>query len=311
MMLEDDDPAHRATQPTASRRQRLDPVDKSAAYLPWQRAAQLSSCQLYWMPVHSYPIPFRQRQWLLRFWDEFSNTIAATRRAKAELFLQMKVIQPNLRDAFLRHSRQFSPVFGLSRRPGSALPDLPDEQYIQDLQKGRRSYDHKELQPDYCYWFLYKDEKRQREAFLGHGGLAAFYKRPDPETKAPKIEIPRRLQNDERFRSILAQFDLQRLTEGLQSLQSPFLKKSKEIFGSGLENELQYPGLLFIVPLFESTCFFEASNDDIQQWFSVFDICLTESPKDKGVLLASRCDIEDDLIVLLERLRQEGYMYPQ
>ena len=306
-----DDPHDRVMQTIDGRRQRLDPVDKSPAFLPWQRAWQLSACQLYWMPVHSFPVPFRQRKWLLRFWQEFSNTIAAKCETKAELFLQMKAIQPALRDPFLRNTREFSPIFGLSRRPGSPLPALPDEQYIQELQKGQRAYNHKELQPDYCYWFLYKEEERQRDAFFGQGGLTALYIKPAPEPKAQKVEIPKRIQNDEKYSGILAQIDLQRLNDGMASLQSPFLKKSKEVFGKGLENELQYPGLLFIVPLLDSAAFFEASTEDLDQWFSLFDFYLGESQKDQGILLASKSDIENDLIALLERLRSEGLEYPQ
>ncbi len=59
------------------------------------------------------------------------------------------------------------------------------------------------------------------------------------------------------------------------------------------------------------SCNTQASPEDLDQWFSLFDFYLGESQKDQGILLASKSDIENDLIALLERLRSEGLEYPQ
>lgn len=290
----------------AGRRSRLEPLDCSAELLPWRRARELESCQLYWMPATSLPLPFRQRQWLLHFAQEFSSTIAAKRETLPQLFLQMKVIYPDLRDAFIQSSRQFCPMMGLSRRPGAPLPAIPDARYAEDLQKGKLAYDHKALQPDYCYWFVYPEHQKQRELFLGYGGLTTLYLRPDAGNKAPKVAIPKHIRQDERFALLPPAESMQRVLDGAFALQSPFLAKSKEIFAADLKEDPQYPGLLFVIPLLETGAFFQASAEQIETWFSLFDFYLHESPGDRGILLATPHDIEDELIDLLARLRDAG-----
>jgi hypothetical protein len=261
------------------------------------------------MPVSSFPMPFRQRQWLLRFAQEFSSVIAEKRETLPQLFVQMKVIYPDLRDLFIKTAREFSPMFGLTRRPGAALPPVPDAKFAEDLQKGKIQYDHKTLQPDYCYWFLYPERERQRELFLGYGGLTTLYIKPDPGNQPPKIQIPKRVRQNEHFAPLLAGGSLQRVLDGAFALKSPFLAKSKETFAADLNEDPQYPGLLFVIPLLEVGAFFQASADQIETWFSLFDFYLHESPRDRGILLATPHDIEGELIELLARLRNAGFVY--
>jgi hypothetical protein len=293
------------------RRSRLESLDRSADLLPWRRAWELESCQLYWMPAASFPMPFRQRQWLLRFAQEFTSTIAAKCEVLPQLFLQMKIIHPDLRDLFIRTSRQFCPMMGLSRRPNSPLPAIPDEKYAQDLQKGKVQYDHKALQPDYCYWFVYPEREKQRELFLGYGGLTALYIRADAGNKPPKVEVPKHIRHDQRFATLPPPEAMQRVLDGAFALKSPFLARSKEMFAADLKEDPQYPGLLFVIPLLEARAFFQASPEQIESWFSLFDFYLHESPGDRGILLATPHDIESELIDLLARLRDAGCVYQE
>jgi hypothetical protein len=301
------------TQPgnIATERRRERQADRAARLLPWRRALQLISCQLYWMPASAFPMPFRQRQWLLRFCEQFSNTVAAKYAVKAEIFLQMKIIQPALRDVFLKTAKDFNPVFGLGRTPHTPLPPMPDMKYVEDLQQGRRKFDAKETQPDYCYWFLYKDERRQQESFLGFGGMTMLYLKPRPGEKPPKPRIPKYIQKDPAFSQLLARTDMDRMMDGALTLQSPFLKGSKEMFGEDLKEDPMYDGLLYILPLLDSATFLKTVKAETDQWFSLFDFYFNESQVDRGILLATQHDIEDDLIALSEQLRAEGLNYPE
>jgi hypothetical protein len=309
-MKQNDEQTLKAPSP---RRSRLQPLDRQESLSPWRRASQLQSCQLYWMPVSEFPVPFRQRQWLLQFCSRFSEAIAAKRGTKPQLFLQMKVIHPNLRDIFIKTAREFSPIIGLSRNPFVPLPALPDEKYAEALRKGEIEYDHKAIQPNYCYWFLYAEELRQRELFFGHGGLTTLYIKPDEENKPPEIKIPARAYKNPMLRPLLEQNKdkLQRVTDGAFALQSPFLKQSKQLLGEDLKEDPQYPGLLFIIPLLSSQLFFRATDEDFKKWFSLFDFYLHESPEDKGILLATAHDIEQELADMLEQMKEEGLSYPE
>jgi hypothetical protein len=261
------------------------------------------------MPVSSFPMPFRQRQWIIRFAQEFSSAITAKRETLPQIFVQMKVVYPDLRDLFIRTAREFSPMFGLARRPGAALPPVPDAKFAENLQKGKVQYDHKALQPDYCYWFLYPEREKQRDLFLGYGGLTTLFIKPDPGNLPPKIQIPKRAQQNEHLAPLLAGGSLQRVLDGAFALKSPFLARSKEIFAADLKEDPQYPGLLFVIPLLEAAAFFHASTEQIETWFSLFDFYLRESPGDRGILLATPHDIEKELIELLARLRDTGFVY--
>ncbi len=249
----------------------------------------------------------------MQFCSRFSEAIAAKRGTKPQLFLQMKVIHPNLRDIFIKTAREFSPIIGLSRNPFVPLPALPDEKYAEALRKGEIEYDHKAIQPNYCYWFLYAEELRQRELFFGHGGLTTLYIKPDEENKPPEIKIPARAYKNPMLRPLLEQNKdkLQRVTDGAFALQSPFLKQSKQLLGEDLKEDPQYPGLLFIIPLLSSQLFFRATDEDFKKWFSLFDFYLHESPEDKGILLATAHDIEQELADMLEQMKEEGLSYPE
>lgn len=291
------------------RRKRLQEHDDSAAFLPWQRAWQLGSCQLYWMPVQEFPVPFRQRQWLMRFEDLLAAKLLEKHKITPEIFLQMKTIFPHLRDTFIKTSRQFHPIFGMGRYIDRPLPPVPDEKYAEDLQKGRAKYDHKALQPDYSYWFLDKKPREQNEHFLGSGGLTTLYFPPaDPES--PPLPKPNMAAvRDPKMRALIESSDMDAMVKRINSLKAPFLKQSKELFAADMVDDPQYPGLLFALPLLGTREFFAATPAVLDTCFSLFTFYLRESPEDGGVLLATQKDFEDDLTELVETMRQDGMEY--
>ncbi len=311
-MLDDKPKLSRATLPspeTPGRRRRLQELDDRPRFYPWDRAWNLEACQLYWMPVSGFPIGHLQRQWLLRFQELLAAKLRNKLQAAPEVFLQMKVIFPDYRDAFIKTARQFHPIFSLGRHPGRQLPPIPDEKYAEDLGKGRVQYDAKSLQPDYSYWFLEKQPREQLELFFGSGGTTTLFLEPgEPAPKVPKPNMA--AIHDPKMRELVASADLDGMMARLHALQSPFLKKSKEMFASDLKEDPQYPGLLFTLPLLGAEDFFSARPDVIDQWFNLFQVYWRESPEDKGILLASKADLEADLEEIVEGMREEGLEYP-
>jgi hypothetical protein len=57
--------------------------------------------------------------------------------------------------------------------------------------------------------------------------------------------------------------------------------------------------------------FLDQPEEEAGKWFELFDIYVNESPADRGILLASRFDWEDDLIALLQQMKDEGLEYPR
>lgn len=298
---------------TLERKTRLEPATTDSDLRPWHKSETQAGCHLYWMPFTS-PASFMQRRWALEFFRRFRPAVCEKTGTAANLFLQMKVIYPELSDSFIRTSPEFMPVTGLSRRPGAPLPALPDAAYIERLQKGKETYDHKGMQPDYSYWFL-KDETEQQEAlFFGFGGLTTIFAKVE-ESGLPKQRptIPPALSKHPQFAPLLADNAVEKMMSSLERLASPFFPRSKKIFGKGLEDDLSYRGLKFIVPLLSTESFREATPDDIEDWFTLFDVIVTESPQDKGLLLASREDLDLDemLSSVIDAMKAEGQTYPE
>jgi hypothetical protein len=107
------------------------------------------------------------------------------------------------------------------------------------------------------------------------------------------------------------ELDLDKMWASANALSSPFLAKSKQLFGKGLENEPQTKGLPFILPLLDSADFFSQPEQTIKDCFELFDIYVRESPADNGVLLAAKRDLDEMLIGLLRDMRSQNATYPE
>ena len=297
-----------STSQDAARRRRLQDIDDRPRFDPWHRAWKLDACQLYWLPVSAFPLGHLQREWLLEFQHRFHARIKTKLGALPEVFLQMKVIHPQYRDAFLKNARRFHPMFSLGRHPQRSLPPLPDERYVEDLQKGRVQYDAQALQPDYTYWFLEKYADEQLALFFGSGGTTTLFLDPgEPPPALPKPNLA--AIHDPKLRAMAAGPEMEDMMARLHALKVPFLKQSKEMFAADLEEDPQYPGLLFTLPLLSSEDFFATGTEEIERWFKLFHVYWRESPEDKGVILASRGDIEGDLEDVLLDMRENGLEY--
>jgi hypothetical protein len=285
---------------------RLTPIEEKV--LPWRKAEQLTRAHLYWLPVRAFPIPGAERAWLMQFLDRFIARIAEKQQMRVELFLQMKALYPNLMDDFSRTAPQFGPLIGLARRPQAPITAPPSEKEIEDLVSGRKKFNFKQGLPDYAYWFTRKNERPQREAFLGEGGLSLVFLAPDPATKAPPLPFTPAMRKNPIFK----QFDIDALHEQTFALTDGFQEKSKKLLGADLTNHPQFPGIRFILPLVRSQDFFQQPETDVKKWFDMYPIIVQESPDDNGVLLASRrdLDLDDELESIVQEMRNSNVHYP-
>jgi len=283
---------------------RLTPLDRKRELLPWRKAHEVTGCSLFWIPVDAFPPPSGQIHWLQEFFSRFHVLLQAKLGLRPEQFLQLKTIQQKLMDEFLGTMLEFGPMLGLSRRPGAALPSVPTEDDIRAIIEGKKTFDFGEYVADFCYWFLDSEEAKQRQIFLGHVVLAVLLLKPDPNTQPPPNYIPLQIRQDPVFRNI----DSDRARARTYRMLDGFQAKSKELFGQDLKNNLQAKHVPFVVPLLQTKDFFEQPQE-IEKCFSLFDVYMNESPADKGMILASSADLEDDLITLLAEMKQNGLQY--
>jgi hypothetical protein len=62
--------------------------------------------------------------------------------------------------------------------------------------------------------------------------------------------------------------------------------------------------------MLRSEDFFKQPEDECKKWFELFDVYINESPADRGILLASKNDLDEDLIPLLKAMADEKLEYP-
>ena len=293
-------------------RSRLEPITEQKLG-PWRKSLSVDTCHLYWMPTEGPPVSFRQKQWCLSFFTHLRERLFEAEEMQSNLFLQMKVLYPDLMDSFLRNATRFAPVLGLSRRRGASLPQLPNDEYVEKLQQGKIKYDHKAIQPDYCYWFLKAETQEQTQLYFGLGGLMMLFAKPPEQEKVALPTISPGVAAHPQFAGLLANGRLEKMMETLVRMKSPLFPKTKAVFGRGLEEELQYPAMKFIVPLLSAQDFSNASPAEIEEWFTVFDVVVTESPVDKGLLLASKYELDMDLLLqeVVETMRENSEVYPE
>jgi hypothetical protein len=288
-------------------RRRLTPRNRDAEFRPWRGAHELTKCFLYWIPVSAFPVPSEQRVWLSLFVDRWAELLSEEFGLRSEVFLQMKSLQRELKKPFLDTSLEFIPMMGLSRRPHEPLPRPVGMEEVEALQKGTKKFELNSYIADYCYWFLNKSRRKQVDLFFGHGGMTLVFLKADPKTQPPKVRIPPKIRDH----PMAQELKIEQMIACAWSLLDDFPGKSKQLFGTELEDDLQKKGLPFILPLLESRHFLAEPAEEVERWFSLFDVYCNESPADKGVLLAFKKPWEEKLAGLLKQMRDEGLEYPE
>ncbi|MFI5092989.1 MAG: hypothetical protein ACHQIK_06070 [Candidatus Acidiferrales bacterium] len=314
------------SQSGTEKRRRLAPADQ-VALQPWRRATELTRCAVYWIGVRAFPVPIGQRTWILKFVTRLADHLREKAGLRQELFVQLKALNPSLRDTFVSRSTDWMPMTGLSRAPKALMPPPPSEADIKALQEGRKKFDANEYMPGYSYWLLDDAFQAQMEALFGAGATTVLFLRPDEKAQAPKLALPKELFQNPMFAGadpnsaiplpsfvrdnpLMRQMNVESKINAAFKLQDEFLAKSKTIFGAGLEDHPAYRGFTFIIPELESKDFFQQPEQDVKSWFELFDVYLHESAPDQGILLAAREDIDAPVIEIVQKMKDEGLLYP-
>ena len=273
---------------------------------PFVRAPESKSCELYWISVSAFPIPTAQRAWLMEFSQSLGAALGKEHGLRGEFFLLLKTVHL-VEKRFLKLAVDLLPILGLARKPHAPLPPLPTQEQLQAAARGE-PFDINQHIPDFCYWLRHSDPGVLLGEFFGHGGSAMYYLKADPATKPPEIPYL------EEIRPLFPQMDFGRLQLMMQAalaMRDGFLKSSKQILGEGLEQEPQYDGLSYIVPLLETKDFFSQPDSEREKWFKLFDVFWRESPADQGIYLASALPLEPLLVPIVESMKEAGRPYPQ
>jgi hypothetical protein len=290
---------------TPPREGRIQPIEKRQLE-PFLRAPQSTGCELYWISVSAWPAPVTQRTWLIDFFQRLNKFLAQEHSLRGEFFLQQQTV-PQVEKQFRKLAVDLLPKLGLARKPNAPMPPPPSMDQLKGAVRGE-AFEVSDHLPDYCYWFHHPDLPSLLGEFFGLGGSAMFYLKPDPATKTPEIPLANEL------RQLFPQMRWDRLEMMMQAgsaVKDGFLAASKKLFGEGLEEEPEYAGLSYIVPLLRTGDFFNQPETERQKWFQLFDLFWRESPADKGIYIASKLPLEEPLSDILKAMKEEGKLYPE
>lgn len=277
---------------------------------PLRRAETLEKFFLYWIPVDATPPPQAQSFWLQAFFDRLIAFLTKEGKLRTEVFLQYKTVYPNLLDHFLDRSMEWIPIVGYARTPGVPLPPIPTLKSMQPLIDGEKPFDFGDYVGDFTYWFVWKEEKQQRDLFFGYGGLTMMFMPPDPAAIAKPPYISKRMREHPVFKPIFDRSDPARTITTGQSMGDKWLKQSLDIYGPDLPQSPQMKGIPFVIPRLKSIHFLN-SEEERQKLSTLCDFYIAESPEDQGVLLASAKDYDEPIIDILDQMRAAGLEYPE
>jgi hypothetical protein len=272
---------------------------------PFIRSPQDPDCELYWISVPLFPAGAGSRSWLIDFFVRLDTALMEHCQIRGEFFLQFKTVG-QVEKRFRKLAPQLFPQIGLSRRPNAPLPRPPTLEQLQAAMDGA-AFDVTAHYPDYCFWLRHPEVASLLKEFFGIGGSAMYYLKPDPATKP--IEIPYWKE----LCSLMPQMPagkMEALIRAGLAMKDGFLPKSKELFGAGLEDEPEYDGFSYILPLLETRDFFTHPPASRQKWFELFDVFWRESPADEGIYIASSAPLESLLIQIVQSMKKEGNVYP-
>jgi hypothetical protein len=312
------------------------------ALLPWRWAESMRSCSLFWIPVKLGLIPKSQREWLLIFFTRLSRHLSETKGLETEHFMQMQVIEEEkgLRETFLHAMMQESPRLGRCWLPRGKPTVPPSDQELKQFAEKKKEFRPFDHAPRQAWWFLCRDGEALREHYVGYGGFTAFLLKPEKEEMPPvptvnaqliipkflraeprlkllledfdpnkKRHIPAVVRNHPAMKQLFRIFDPDKVHEQTNVLMSPFREQTKEIFGAWLPRDLEYEGILFVLPRLASQDFFAHTDPEIRRWFEVFDVYINESTEDEGIVMACKNDLTSLIASIVEQMRREGYRY--
>lgn len=292
---------------TSPTKTRLEPHQERPLH-PLSRSSRTDSCALYWMPVYSDPLEWREKQWLMAFFDELHKVLVEKHKLRQESFLQMKITAPMGPAKDLLHQNQMKliPIMGLGLKPGAKLPPIPTEEDLKPVIEGKKKFIFNDYVADYSMWLMARDERWKRSLFLGFGGYTMLYLLPDPKTVPPPIPDHPGIRSMPFF----AENDVDGMWQITHLLSDDFCPRSKAVFGTNTDENSNFDGTSFIIPLLSAQDFLQATPQEMEAWFTVFDVFIQESRQDNGILIASKFDLDEELTSILKSLREREIEHP-
>jgi hypothetical protein len=323
-----------------------DLASRRESLLPWRRAESLHDSLVLWAPCRFQEISYSQRTWLSLFFDRCFAQLVSRHGLTEEFFMQMDVLQKDkkLSDKFHANLLKEQPFMGrsISWLHGPQKTALTDEE-IELLVKGKVQYDYHAMSTPRACWFRGSDARALRDSYMGFGGMTVLL---IPQAEENKVDVKpmQELMSRVRLPAFMRnETTLKALVEGLDPKNPfappPFIRshpamvhmnatfgprkyspeqrlgrmmfglRTKEVFGAPLKADPSYAGIPFLLPKLASVEIFHSTPEERASWLKLFEVYLTESSEDGGMLLLTKCEFLPEIVEVLASLRKDGYTY--
>jgi hypothetical protein len=231
-----------------------------------ERLSGIPEGDVYLLPVSQYPLPQSELSRVSVFIDSIlENFQSAHGRLSTEVIIRQSCLYTGLVDTFVDNAPQWMPKQSLGVIPHKPPPHIPDRDEIAGLNPilmNQRGIERVVDIPEFVFQITDEAGKKQcREALAGHGALGII---------------------------------LTKLTS------KNLIQAWKELFGKKVTDRA-FRHMRSFIPLFGVQSFQDATESDLSSWFESFELYIGESKEDRGIVIASRRNIEG----LVEKLAKE------
>jgi hypothetical protein len=259
-------PRRRLSGPDRDIDERIWPVRKHWGDGQWEE-----NWSLYWLPVK-----FSNKRDTVadvRFMDFFMRLLALFQtgpKLHEYSFIESQILHPYLLRRFVLDALEYFPLGAIGFRPEegpSKMPDYDDAMSVDPgktykmLQEKQQNFGMEDVFPNAppILYYLPAGHEKARQQMTGRGGYS---------------------------------YVLSKLN------QTAFFEKTKEMLARNTDDEVLLR-LPMVAPTLSAASFARAKRADLETWFSVLDLYVQESPRDKGVLIASNRCLDDEIAELV------------
>jgi hypothetical protein len=221
----------------------------------------------YFVPVDSFPAGSEEVGGLNAF---FGSLVAAFRNdveIKLEVIIRQNCLYTGLLNTFVDRCASWMPRQGLGLFPDRPAPHMPSPEEIEEMDPRKFDRGPSEGFLDFAPEFVFRVSEETAKmdcltTMLGHGAISIVLTRLKPD---------------------------------------PLFGCWESAFGKRVTDRL-FKAISPLVPLFASASFGKASQEELAAWFDSLEVYASESFVDRGIVIASRHNIEPLLAELIRFL---------
>jgi hypothetical protein len=235
---------------------------------PIQKIHELQACNVYLLPVSTYPLPQAEAQWARAFSEKLIVEVKKDKpNLRMEVIIRQGGIYTGLSDHFVDNASRWIPEQGLAIMPHRPPPHIPTQEEMENIDPRSLGAGDRPPVHDFIPEMIFRisDSGGREEAFRTMGGHSALH-----------VFLTKASESD--------------------------LKANwKEAFGATVRERV-FRAMQLFVPLFGVRSFSDVPEEKIISWMASFDLYIGESLEDNGLVIVSGNNIDNQVGAVLNNL---------